>query len=638
MSSEQLVRDFNSDSKTANLKYKGEHFSVSGVIKSFAEARNGICLSVGTHNSYESVECYFPQSEAWKIAQLRKGQQVVITGKCNGLSGSNVAFESCVLDEPLVHEADIETEVSSEQILNKAGSNEIAINVQYKGKTLYISGVIGKFSEDSDGICIVLKVAGLTGEIKCYMNKEALKQILYLQEGQRVVIRGNCLGQYGSSIKLNNCAVIYPAIEADNEADVWLSPEEILSEVNKSGVKAKIRYQDRQLMIMGDIESFTKKGNAYGVTLVSSGATDHITCFFSQKELLKVTQLHKRDNITVKGTYSQINDNVIIEACTLEAPDIDVNNVEVRDELSVSEILSEVSVNEIAVDIKYGRKKVQVSGIVEDIVCDDDKYYLTLSDENSSGNIKCYIQDETVRKVILYGKGDSISLSGICDGYIDGEIIFTKCLIASQIPNGGKASLNTLDSGNIDILNTLQNTHSDYCKQIFQRNRMTRSRADIKACLSVLNRFLTIWPKNLRNDDGNEVKEASDYLKAIQNGVSGTLIIVEGDFSKEDSWSDTPDMKISFVVNGQKFATSLIQDQKYPKFNEWFTLTWSVDIGTISFTGTEVDTFFDDVVFSRTVDTSGFKGYEALSGTLYNNGNSLTIRFSPSQSIPVCPW
>lgn len=74
LSSEQLVRDFNSDTKTANLKYKGERFFVSGVIKSFAEVNDGLRVSICTVNSYESVECYFPQSEAWKIAQLRKSQ------------------------------------------------------------------------------------------------------------------------------------------------------------------------------------------------------------------------------------------------------------------------------------------------------------------------------------------------------------------------------------------------------------------------------------------------------------------------------------------------------------------------------------------------------------------------------------
>ena len=77
------------------------------------------------------------------------------------------------------------------------------------------------------------------------------------------------------------------------------------------------------------------------------------------------------------------------------------------------------------------------------------------------------------------------------------------------------------------------------------------------------------------------------------------------------------------MANGQTFATSLIQDRKYPKFNERFGMTWNVEIGNISFTGIEVDTFFDDVVFSKSIDASRFKGYEELSGTLYNNGKFL---------------
>lgn len=636
--SDHLIKEFNSDKKIATLKYNGERFSISGVTKSFGEASNGVYVSIGTDNYSGSINCYFPKSEAFKIAQLNKGQQVIVTGTCNGTSGNGVTFEACVLDEPILSEIAPDTNLSIEQLLNIANKNEITVNILYKEKTLTISGVMDNFSESNEGIYVVLKASGLSGKIDCYMRKEALSQLLYLQEKQRITITGKCIGQNGNSIKFNDCVVIDPAIDINTEIDALLSPEEILGDINANSVKAKIRYQDRQLMIKGNIENFTKKGHAYGVTLVSRGTAGGITCYFSQKELLKVTQLHKDESITVQGTYSQINNKVIIENCTLEAPDLDINRIEIKDKLSVSEILSEMSVNEVAIDIKYGRKKVQVSGIIRDIVCDDDKYYLTLSDENSSGHLKCYIQDETVRKIILYGDGDNISLSGICDGYIDGEIIFTKCLIVSQVPNGGKASLDTLDTQNTDILNTLQDNHADYCRQIFQDCKMTKSRTDITKCLSVLNRFLTIWPKNLRNDNGNEVKQALDFLKAIQNGVQGKLIIIGGDFSKEDSFFDAPDMKINFTINGHNYSTSIVNDNPRPRFNEEFNMNWTVETGHVKFNGIEVDTAFDDEVFSTSVDTSGFNGYERLSGTLYSNGNSLTIKFSPLKNIPACTW
>ncbi len=638
LSSERLIREFNSDKKIANLKYNGERFSVSGVTKSFGEANNGVYVSVGKDSYSESMNCYFPKSEAFKIAQLKKGQQVVVTGNCNG-SGSSIAFNSCVLDEPILSEIEPNIDLSVEDLLNIADENATTINVLYKGKTLTISGILNNFSESNEGIYVVLKASGSSGKIDCYMSKEALSQLLYLQDKQRIIITGKCIGQNGNSIKLKDCVIIDPVIDANAEIDSLLSPEEILRDVNSNSVKAKIRYQDRQLTVQGDIESFVKKNNnAYGVILVSNGSIDGVTCYFSQKEFLKITQLHKNENITLRGTYSQTNNDIIINDCTLEVPDIDVSDIEIKEKLSVSDLLNDVDRNEIAVDIKYRRKKVQVSGIIEDIACDDDKYYLMLNDEDSSGNIKCYIQDETVRKIILYGDGDDISLSGVCDGYVDGEIICTKCLIASQIPNGDKASLDTLDSQNIDVLNRLQDSHADYCRQIFQKNRMTRNRADIKTCLSVLNRFLTIWPKNLRNDDGNEVKQAVDFLKAIQNGISGRLVIVEGNFSKEDSFFDTPDMKINVVINGRNYSTGVVNDQARPRFNEAFNITWTVDIGDIKFTGLEVDTAFDDEVFNISINASGFKGYEKLSGMLYSNGNSLTMKFYPSESMPACPW
>ena len=752
LSSEQLVRDFNSDTKTANLKYKGDRFIVSGVIKSFAEVNDGLRVSIGTVNSYESVECYFPQSEAWKIAQLRKSQQVIINGKCNGLSGSDVLFDSCVLDEPSVGESDIETELSAEEVLNKAGANEIAINIQYKGKMLKISGVIGSLAEDSDGIYIELKASGLAGEIKCYMKKEALEQILSLNEGQQIIVSGNCFGQNGNSVKLNDCSVIEPAISSYSTAGTVFSPEEIVSEFASNSLKSKIRYQDKQLTIKGEIKSFMKTNSVYGVSLISSGQTDEVKCYFARSELLKIAQLLRMQTITVKGSCSGLKDgHIVFENCTLEDPSLDWNNLAPSDKLSAVELLNENKLNNIAVEIKYLGKAVKIAGeiqdfcedskgvyialghdkateqvrcymrkknleqiislhrkqeitisgrctgnsefsiniedcsviepivtvssdvfknmifspeqilndydfsavvakvkyhgkrlnlvgMIDDIICEGDKYYLTLNSEDPSRKIKCYLQDEAVRKIILYSEGENISLSGVCEGYISGVVKFEKCLIVSQNSVSGGASINTMDDRQLERMNYLQSTHADFCRQMFQRHRMTRYRSDVAECLSTLNRFLTIWPKNLRNDDGNEVKQASDFLKAIQHVVYGTLEIVEGDFSKEDGWTDTPDMKISFMVNGKSYATSIVQNQKYPKFNESFSLMWSVDIGTITFTGIEVDAVFDDVVFNSSVDASGFKGYERLSGTLYNNGNSLTIKFSPSQSIPVCPW
>ena len=159
---------------------------------------------------------------------------------------------------------------------------------------------------------------------------------------------------------------------------------------------------------------------------------------------------------------------------------------------------------------------------------------MTLNSEDPSRKIKCYLQDEAVRKIILYSEGENISLSGVCEGYISGVVKFEKCLIVSQNSVSGGASINTMDDRQLERMNYLQSTHADFCRQMFQRHRMTRYRGDVAECLSTLNRFLTIWPKNLRNDDGNEVKQASDFLKSIQHVVYGTLEIVEGDFSKEE--------------------------------------------------------------------------------------------------------
>ena len=234
----------------------------------------------------------------------------------NGLSGSDVLFDSCVLDEPSVGESDIETELSAEEVLNKAGANEIAINIQYKGKMLKISGVIGSLAEDSDGIYIELKASGLAGEIKCYMKKEALEQILSLNEGQQIIVSGNCFGQNGNSVKLNDCSVIEPAISSYSTAGTVFSPEEIVSEFASNSLQSKIRYQDKQLTIKGEIKSFMKTNSVYGISLISSGQTDEVKCYFARSELLKIAQLLRMQTITVKGSCSGLKyGHIVFENC-----------------------------------------------------------------------------------------------------------------------------------------------------------------------------------------------------------------------------------------------------------------------------------------------------------------------------------
>ena len=180
--------------------------------------------------------------------------------------------------------------------------------------------------------------------------------------------------------------------------------------------------------------------------------------------------------------------------------------------------------------------------------------------------------------------------------------------------------------------------HYQYCKSYFTSRRHTTSTRDVSACLNEARKFLITWPESLQTREGGEVKQAADFLEAIQGGIPGQLIVSEGYFKGIDSWSDTPDMKIEIAIGSDTWETNIINDSVTPHFDARLNVRWMVNMQTITFKGIEVDVMNNDQVFTAHVYPTGMKGFEKLTQTLYDNGCSLSIRFNPSSNIPNCPW
>ena len=189
-----------------------------------------------------------------------------------------------------------------------------------------------------------------------------------------------------------------------------------------------------------------------------------------------------------------------------------------------------------------------------------------------------------------------------------------------------------------ELTASLMRAHYTQCKGSFSSRKNTNSTRDIRTCLEDVRRYLNTWPEAMQTREGAEAKQAAEFLEAIQGGIRGELRIVEGDFRSEDSFSDTPDMKIVINIGDDSWVTRTIEDSTHPKFDASLSVTWSVEMSTITFIGVEVDPMFDDTVFTYSITPRGFRGYRSLTGQLTNSGNSLTIRFEPERNIPDCPW
>ena len=185
----------------------------------------------------------------------------------------------------------------------------------------------------------------------------------------------------------------------------------------------------------------------------------------------------------------------------------------------------------------------------------------------------------------------------------------------------------------------LMSAHYQYCKSSFTSRKNTTSTRDVSACLNEARKYLMTWPESLQTREGSEVKQAAEFLEAIQGGVQGQLVISEGYFKAIDRLTDTPDMKIVISIGNDSWETDTIMNSVNPHFDARLNIRWSVDMRTITFRGIEVDDFVDTgEVFSGSIYPGGMKGFEQLTQTLRDNGCTLSVKFNPSSNIPNCPW
>jgi hypothetical protein len=98
-----LAKDYASDVKAADKKYKGKVLEVNGTLKSEGGIQSGVVV-VDT-GSKISIVCNFDKDGRVDLdrvrAKLRKGTKLVIRGTCKGsLSSFSVDLEKCKLLDP----------------------------------------------------------------------------------------------------------------------------------------------------------------------------------------------------------------------------------------------------------------------------------------------------------------------------------------------------------------------------------------------------------------------------------------------------------------------------------------------------------------------------------------------------------
>jgi len=184
-------------------------------------------------------------------------------------------------------------------------------------------------------------------------------------------------------------------------------------------------------------------------------------------------------------------------------------------------------------------------------------------------------------------------------------------------------------------LHNLQNVHYEQCRKDFETVRDTKDPDAISAVISSLRDYVVLWPSSEKT---GETEQVAAYMQAVKTGIKAELTIIGGDFSAEDSFMDSPDMKIQLKKgNTLLLETKTVENNARPSFNEKYPFTWDLKTG-FTFVGIETAGMFgsDKEVLKVSVDAGGLFGYEKLNGTLKDRGNSLAVKLDIT--VPECPW
>lgn len=184
-------------------------------------------------------------------------------------------------------------------------------------------------------------------------------------------------------------------------------------------------------------------------------------------------------------------------------------------------------------------------------------------------------------------------------------------------------------------LSNLQNVHYEQCRKDFETVRNTKDPEAVSSVISSLRDYVVLWPSSAKT---GETEQVAAYLEAVKTGIKAELTIIGGDFSAEDSFMDSPDMKIQLKKgNTLLLETKTVENNARPSFNEKYPFTWDLKTG-FTFVGIETAGMFgsDKEVFKMSVDAGGLFGYKKLNGTLKDRNNSLTVKLD--MTVPDCPW
>ena len=112
-------------------------------------------------------------------------------------------------------------------------------------------------------------------------------------------------------------------------------------------------------------------------------------------------------------------------------PHVNVANSKADITITANKILTDFSSDETSANKLYLEKIIEVKGTISETKLEKGKGIITLKTNDDFGSVLCHLSEEATKEMSSLKVGQTISLKGICTGYLM-DVILVKCEIINQ--------------------------------------------------------------------------------------------------------------------------------------------------------------------------------------------------------------
>ncbi|MFC1582676.1 hypothetical protein ACFL4W_03980 [Planctomycetota bacterium] len=295
----------------ADGKYKGQVVELTGKIRFIAKGlKKNYYVALDPGKPLVNVRCFL--ADPMTAVHLSKKQEVKITGKVKGRILAEVELTDCTVLTPTPPKAKKVLKAAPvgpftmdvDQIFKEYDNNEIMSNINYKDKSMTITGTVTAVNTNIGGKTYV-DLAALKSPlqmIRCFLTDTG--SVGALRRGVRATVVGTCKGRPGLVVEIHGCtvpgAVAAPQPAPAGPVSLDLAAKDLFKEYAANAVNADAKYKNKTLTVSGKVRAIQKGfGGRFFVVMVAGNPFQSVKIWFKDKDAsAKVT---KGQAIKVKG-------------------------------------------------------------------------------------------------------------------------------------------------------------------------------------------------------------------------------------------------------------------------------------------------------------------------------------------------